>query len=66
MATTQGVTVAVGDVLRCDSDDWEGRVLSVDDPTEGTVTLLMNSGDVRSVAAADTHWNWWDPKAVPA
>lgn len=61
MATVGSVVVVVGDWLRCASDDWEGRVTAVD---SGTVTLLMNSGDVRVVPAEQTKWNWWDPRAA--
>lgn len=61
MATVRGVTVVVGDWLRCDADDWEGQVTEVD---TDTVTLRMNLGGLRVVPADQTTWNWWDGRAV--
>lgn len=61
MSQVEGVDVAVGDYLRCKSDDWEGRVSELDDTT---LTLDMGpSLDPRTLGFDEVVWNDWDEKA---
>jgi hypothetical protein len=66
MATVDGSTVEVGDLLRDRADNYEGTVEAVD---ETVVILRMASiagapGEVRVRGQEDLYYNAWDAKGV--
>jgi hypothetical protein len=61
MPQVQGVDVAIGDYLRCNSDQWGGTVTELDDET-----LILDMGpsvDPRTLGYEEVHWDDWSPKS---